>query len=86
MSNSKDQNPLSAGFSHRIHPINLPPVDANRRYDISTACAYLGISRVRLYSKLKVGEIRPLKDGGRTFIPGSEIIRLSTFANPSGAL
>lgn len=82
--NAKDQSRKRAGIVGRINSIDLPPVDINRRYDVCTACVYLGISRVRLYSKLKAGEIRPLRDGGRTFIPGSEIIRLSTFVDAVG--
>lgn len=83
--NAKDQSRKRAGIVGRINSIDLPPVDINRRYDVCTACAYLGISRVRLYSKLKAGEIRPLKDGGRTFITGSEIVRLSTFGDSAVA-
>ncbi len=81
---TKDQIRDKSGSVCLVNPTSLPPVDINRRYDVFTACAYLGISRVRLYSKLKAGEIRPLKDGGRTFIPGSEIIRLSTFSTSVG--
>jgi hypothetical protein len=81
MLNIKNQTEKSEKSAVRRDALNLPPVDVNRRYDVPTACAYLGISRVRLYSKLKAGEIRPLKDGGRTFITGSEIVRLSTFAD-----
>ena len=47
-----------------------------------------GILAVGLEAKKMIGRtpgnivaIRPLKDGGRTFIPGSEIVRLSTIAD-----
>lgn len=56
----------------------LDPLDPNRRYDVNLTCDYLGISRARYYQKVKAGEITVLRDGGRTFTPGAEIIRLST--------
>ncbi|CAN5121889.1 hypothetical protein BH24PSE2_BH24PSE2_15500 [soil metagenome] len=56
----------------------LPPLDAQQRYSISEACAYLRISRGQLYRELAAGRIGRLKAGTRTYIPGSEIIRLST--------
>jgi hypothetical protein len=84
MLNTKNQAGKIEQSAGRRDALNLPPVDVNRRYDIPTACACLGISRVRLYAKLKAAEIRPLKDGGRTFIPGSEIVRLSTFVDVVG--
>jgi excisionase family DNA binding protein len=52
-------------------------VDVNRRYPIPVACELLYISRARLYEKIARGEIVATKDGRRTFIPGSEIARLS---------
>lgn len=55
----------------------LAPLDENRRYDIPLAAAYLGISRAKLYEKLAAGELQKLKDGRRTYIPGSEIARVS---------
>jgi excisionase family DNA binding protein len=56
----------------------LPPVDPHQRYEIPEACAYLRVGRVHLYKRIAAGELGILKDGTRTFVPGSEIIRLST--------
>lgn len=55
----------------------LAPLDPLRRYPIDAACAYLDISRARLYEKIKAGDLAIVKDGKRTFVPGAEIARLS---------
>lgn len=57
---------------------DLPPLDVLRRYSVELASAYLGISRSRLYEHIQSGEISVIKDGKRTFVPGSEIARMST--------
>ena len=56
---------------------NLPPLDPNQRYTIDESAAYLRVSRVYLYAKVQAGELRLLKDGRRSFIPGSQIIAAS---------
>lgn len=56
----------------------LPPLDPNQRYTIDEALDYLRSSRSHLYGKIAAGEIRTLKDGRRTYIPGTEIITAST--------
>jgi excisionase family DNA binding protein len=55
---------------------SLAPLDANRRYAVDAACGYLSISRSRFYEKVAAGEVRVVKDGKRTFVPGTEIARL----------
>lgn len=59
---------------------NLQPLDANQRYTIDEAAAYLRISRVHVYSKVNSGELHILKDGRRSYIHGSEIIAASRLA------
>lgn len=56
---------------------HLPPLDPAQRYTVSEALAYLRISRSRFYQNIDCGEIKILKDGSRTFVPGSEIARAS---------
>ncbi len=56
----------------------LPPVDPHQRYEISEASAYLRQSVAKTYLDIKAGKLRILKDGWRSFVPGSEIIRRST--------
>jgi excisionase family DNA binding protein len=55
----------------------LPLLDANRRYSVADALAYLGISKPTLYKGIRAGEVRVIKHGRRSFIPGSELVRLS---------
>lgn len=62
---------------------NLAPVDTNQRYDILETCAYLRCSRGKLYNDIAAGLIAVIKDGSRTYVPGTEIVRRSTL--PSDA-
>jgi prophage regulatory protein len=55
----------------------LPPVDVAQRYTIAEATSYLRISHASVYKEINVGRIKVLKQGKRTFVPGSEIARLS---------
>lgn len=56
---------------------SLPALDPLRRYDVPASLAYLGISRKQLYDDIKTGKLSIIKHGRRTFVPGSEIARLS---------
>lgn len=56
---------------------HLPPLDPLRRYEIPVASAYLGQSVAKTYLDIKRGDLRILKDGARSFVPGSEIVRRS---------
>jgi excisionase family DNA binding protein len=58
----------------------LPPLDERQRYTVPEGCAYLRRSRASIYNLIAAGELRVIKEGRRTFIPGSEIVRLSTLA------
>lgn len=60
-------------------PAKLPQqVDANQRYSIDEASALLRQSRCQTYKQIREGNLTPIKSGSRTYIPGKEIIRLST--------
>ncbi len=59
---------------------NLPALDPAQRYAIPEGSEYLRTSRANLYKKISRGEIRVIKDGARTYIPGTEIARLSALA------
>ncbi len=56
----------------------LPPVDSNQRYTIPEGCLYLKKGRSSLYRDIDEGKIRVIRDGGRVYVPGSELVRLST--------
>jgi prophage regulatory protein len=55
----------------------LPPVDVAQRYTIAEATSYLRISHASIYKEINACRIKVLKQGKRTFVPGSEIARLS---------
>lgn len=56
----------------------LPPLDPLQRYSITEAKSYLRCSHGHLFEKIKKGELRVLKDGRRTYFPGTELIKAST--------
>lgn len=56
----------------------LPPVDPLQRYTVDETCVYLRQSPAKTYSDIARGDLRVIKDGSRTYIPGSEIVRRST--------
>jgi hypothetical protein len=53
-------------------------IDANQRFEIDEGSAILRQSRAKTYSDIKNGTLRVIKDGARTYIPGTELIRRST--------
>ena len=56
----------------------LPPLDPNQRYEIPEASTYLRQSDAKTYNDIKQGKLGVIRDEGRTYVPGSEIIRRST--------
>src|SRR5260370_41606958 len=64
----------------------LAPVDVAQRYTIAEAISYLRVARVSIYKEINAGRIRVLKHGKRTFVPGSEIARLSRVEGAPSAL
>lgn len=55
----------------------LTPLDHQQRYTVEEANSYLRQSRAKTYQDIATGLIRAIKDGRRTYIPGSEIIARS---------
>lgn len=55
----------------------LPQLDERQRYSVPEAIAYLRTSRRSIYALIGSGSLRVLKEGRRTYVPGSEIARLS---------
>ena len=51
------------------------PIDTDRLYAVSEALPLLGMQTTRFYEELKAGRIGAVKNGTRTFLTGSEIIR-----------
>jgi hypothetical protein len=53
----------------------LPPFDERLRYRIPVTAAYLDQSVSKTWADIASGELRAIREGGRTFVPGSEIAR-----------
>lgn len=59
----------------------LPPPSPSMLYPVSPdALAYLDISRKTFYTDVLAGRIQIIKRGRRSFVPGSELIRLASVA------
>ena len=63
------------------------PVSAMPRaaWPVNEGAYLLGISRVSVYELAKTGELKLLRIAGRTLIPHSEIVRLTTVPAEAGA-
>ncbi len=55
----------------------LPPLDPQQRYSIPEASAYLRQSRSKTYIDIGAGTLAIIKDGKRTYIPGTVIAERS---------
>ena len=63
----------------------IAPVDIAQRYTIKEATSYLRISHASIYKEINARRVRVLKHGKRTFVPGSEIARLSGLEDAANA-
>lgn len=63
----------------------LPPLDPAQRYSIPEGIAYLRSSRKTFYDDVKAGRIRLIKDGRRSYVHGSELIRRSALSRETVA-
>ena|ERR1700733_6980563 len=70
----------------------LPTLDVQQRYTVPEALAYLRTSRKTFYTLITQGRLSVIKEGngkrkrkGRTYVPGSEIARLSRVPAPAAA-
>lgn len=55
----------------------LPPLDPLQRYTVLETLSYLRTSRQSLYTLINDRALKVIKQGARTYIPGTEIVRLS---------
>jgi hypothetical protein len=62
---------------------SLAVLDAQHRYSINESIAYLRSSRASIYADINSGRLSTIRDGGRVYILGSELIRRSRTAYPS---
>ena len=61
---------------------SLAPIDVRQRYTIEETNSYLRQSRAKTYQDIASGLLKTIKDGRRTYIPGSEIIARSQAVQP----
>jgi excisionase family DNA binding protein len=52
------------------------PVDTRLAYRVKDFCERVGISSATFYKYVNLGRINPIKIGGRTLVPASEVERL----------
>lgn len=55
----------------------LSPLDPQQRYSIPEASAYLRQSRSKTWVDIRAGTLMTIKDGKRTYIPGTVIAERS---------
>jgi hypothetical protein len=53
-------------------------IDPGQRYTLPETDAALGQSHVKTYQQIKSGELKSIVDGRRRYVPGAEIIRVSS--------
>lgn len=63
-----------------MKPFLLPPLDPNQRYTIPETNAYLRQSRAKTYLDIAAGKLPVIKDGSRSYVPGTAIIARSSVA------
>jgi hypothetical protein len=69
-------------------PKNAPVpavIDPNQRWTLAEANAILRQSPAKTFADIKAGKLRVIKDGRRTYVPGSELIRRSRLPDQAGA-
>lgn len=56
-----------------------PPavIDPNQRYEMVEACAILRQSKAGVYKDIAAGRLSVIKEGARTYVHGTELIRRS---------
>jgi predicted ribosome-associated RNA-binding protein Tma20 len=60
---------------------NLPLLDERQRYTVPEASALLRQSVAKTYVDISRGALSVIKDGARTYIPGTEIVRRSRYGS-----
>jgi hypothetical protein len=60
-------------------------IDPNQRYSLAESFALLRVSPAKGFADIKAGKLRVIRDGRRTYAPGSELIRLSRLPDQQSA-
>jgi hypothetical protein len=56
------------------------PLVDNERYTLNEAVTYLRHSPWLLAQRIRAGEIKTIKEGKRVYVPGSELLRMTTLS------
>jgi hypothetical protein len=72
---SRAAEPMGKKLRVKLAP---PVLDPRQRYTIAEANALLRQSNSKTFEQIKAGELKVIRDGGRTYVPGSEIVQRST--------
>jgi len=67
----------------KIQPPDV--IDENRRYSIPVGSALLGQSEAQTWKDIKAGRLQVIRDGARTYLHGSTLIRRSREGLPERA-
>jgi hypothetical protein len=57
--------------------LTVEKIIPEKRYSVAVACDWLDLSRDAVFKRIRNGVIKSFKDGGRRYINGSELLRLS---------
>ncbi len=57
-------------------PPTLPHFNPLLRYPIAVASKFLCQGETKTFADIKAGRLNVIREGGRTFVPGAEIVRL----------
>ncbi len=70
---------MSASPRSQRRELPVPPavIDANQRYSLAESAAILRVSLPTLYKRMAEEDIEVIRDGGRTYVHGTELIRQS---------
>ena len=61
-------------------PTPHAPLDVKQRYTIDETNAYLRQSRAKTYQDIAAGKLAVIKDGKRTYVPGTALAARSSVA------
>ena len=61
----------------------LAPLDIQQRYTVAESALYLRSSSWSVFRDIREGRLNVIREGQRTYIPGSELARRSRIEQPA---
>lgn len=68
--------------SHRTKPTPPTSIDPTQRYSLAEASAILRQSTGKTFQDMREGRLAVIREGRRTYVHGSELIRRSAIGSP----